>query len=102
MRSKVCLANYVSSCYAFGRIFVPLTHFPNGAVQSTVRLRDIHRDRIIMELRWKFCGPLEASSEHHGSMQQAHYELRKHLKSDLPDFEEDEETMSDVDMSGDL
>ena len=34
-------------------------------------------------------------------MQQAHA-LRKHLRNDLPDYEEDEETISDVDMYGDL
>ena len=31
-------------------------------------------------------------------MYQAHYASRKHLRNDLPDYEEDEEIMSDVDM----
>ena len=35
-------------------------------------------------------------------MQKVHYALRKHLRTIFPDYKEDEETVSDVDMHGDL
>ena len=35
-------------------------------------------------------------------MQQEHYALRKHLSNGLPDYEEDEEIMSNLDMYGEL